>query len=77
MTRFFMHVANDTGITVDEDGHDFEGPESAITQASRTAGALLSEELGKGLSDVSIKIYLENDERHRVATVSVSGSILL
>lgn len=75
MSLYFMHVANDRGITVDETGRDFAGDELAIAEASRTAGAILSEELQAGAEGVSVKVYVEHEDKRRVATVSVSGSL--
>jgi len=75
MSLYFMHVANDRGVTIDETGRDFEGDEPAIAEASRAAGAILADELQAGAEGVSIKVYLERADRHRIATVSVSGSL--
>jgi hypothetical protein len=38
MSLYFMHVANDRGISVDELGREFDDDERAIAEASRAAG---------------------------------------
>jgi hypothetical protein len=75
MSLYFMHVANDRGISVDELGREFDDDERAIAEASRAAGAILADELRDGAVGVSLKVYVENANNHRVATVSVSGSL--
>jgi len=75
MSLYFMHVANDRGIAIDETGRDFEGDELAIAEASRAAGAILADELQAGADGVSLKVYVEHVDKRRVATVSVSGSL--
>jgi hypothetical protein len=72
---YFMHVANDRGIVIDETGREFDYDELAIAEASRAAGAILADELQAGAEGVSIKIYLEHADKTRIATVSVSGSL--
>ena len=75
MSLYFLHVANDRGIVIDEAGRDFDGDELAIAEASRAAGAILADELQSGAEGVSLKIYVEHADKRRVATVSVSGSL--
>ncbi len=75
MSLYFLHVANDRGIVIDETGRDFEGDEFAIAEASRAAGAILADELQSSTEGVSLKIYVEHADKRRVATVSVSGSL--
>jgi hypothetical protein len=75
MPRFFFHIANDRGITVDETGHEFDHHDAAIHEARRTAGAILADELSDTAAAVSLKLYLEDEAKAHVATVSVSGSL--
>lgn len=73
--RFFFHIANDHGITLDDTGHEFDHNDAAIHEARRTAGAILADELGDNTEPVSIKLYLQDEANGHVATVSVSGSL--
>lgn len=76
MPRFYMHLANDQGITMDEDGREFDSPNAAVQEASRSAGDILADELLGGSTSVSLKLYLEDAAKHRVATISVHGSLV-
>lgn len=75
MSLYFLHVANDDGITMDESGREFPDAEQAIVEASRTAGAILADELREGRGHVSLKVYVEDEQRNRRATVSLIGTL--
>ncbi len=75
MPRFFFHIANDHGITLDDTGHEFEHNAAAIVEARRAAGAILADELCDRTEAVSLKLYLQDESNGHIATVSVSGSL--
>ena len=45
VARYFLHIANNSSITVDETGLELPDDESAISQGSRAAGQMLADEL--------------------------------
>lgn len=75
MPLFFTHIANDRGVTVDDTGHDHSDKEAAIKAARLAAGSILSEELSETVDNVSLRIYLEDEARAHIATISVSGTL--
>lgn len=77
MPKFFLHIANDHGLIIDEDGREFETADAAVIEASRAAGAILADELRKTKADVSLKIYVEDAGKRPIATVAVSGLLTL
>ena len=76
MPRYYTLVVNDASIESDEDGLDFETAEAAISNASRTAVALLEQHIGGGAPASAFKLFVEDDRRQRVATVSVMGAVI-
>ena len=75
MPRFYTVIVNDNAIEIDEEGQEFQDADAAVTNAGRTAVAILEQHLTSHDSAAALKVFVEDADHHRVATVSVMGSI--
>jgi hypothetical protein len=75
MALFYMHIDNSDGYEPDQEGQEFDDRAAAIVEAGRAGGAILTDDLRKGLTDVSIQIFIEDEAHIRVATLTVHGSV--
>lgn len=76
MPQFFTSVVNDLTIDHDENGQNFANADAAISEAQRSALGLLAEHLSGNAQAASFKLFVEDADRNRLATVSVMGSVI-
>ncbi len=61
MPRFFLHIRNSTGLTVDEEGHEF--PDLAMAEAEAINGirSVLAEDLRSGVLDLRGQVEISDE----------------
>jgi hypothetical protein len=69
MPRFYFHVYNDE-VTMDEEGQDLPDAEAARNEATKSARALICDEVLKGVLKLSDRIEVEDEERRSVLTLT-------
>lgn len=75
MPRFYTLIVNDDSIEQDDDGQEFASADAAIANAERAAVDLLGQHLTSDVRSASLKLFVQDAHHHRVATISVMGSV--
>jgi hypothetical protein len=76
MPQFYTSIINDQSIDRDEHGQSFESADAAIAEAQRSALDLLAEHMSGEPRSAAFKVFVEDADRKRLATVSVMGSVI-
>lgn len=75
MPRFFLHVCDGTGVTVDEEGVDLPDPAAAHNAAVQGLRDILAGELRNGHLDMACSIEIEDEHHELIATVTFAESV--
>ena len=75
MPLFFTHVDNHSGFQRDEIGQEFISLEAAITEAGRTTGAVLAEDVAANRTPTVIRVTVERDDGVKIASILVQMSL--
>ena len=76
MPRFYTHILNDTGFTLDEEGGEFADLAGATEQAQRTMGEIIAEDLVAGKSEIRLTIMIDDSEGLRVANLRATTRLV-
>ena len=76
MPQFYTSIVNDLSIDRDEHGQNFGTVDAAIAEAQRSALGLLAEHMGEEPRAASFKVFVEDADHKRLATISVMGSVV-
>ena len=75
MPHYFFHVRNQQDYTRDTVGADLPDLAHARQQASRSAGEILTSELGDGSNGVAFEIQIEDGADERLFTMRIQGIV--
>ena len=75
MPLFYTHLENADGFQPDERGRTFADDQHALQEATRTAGAILSDELASEAGSVSIRMLVVRADGSAVASINVRGRV--
>jgi hypothetical protein len=75
MPHLYLHLENHIGLQRDLEGHNYKTIDAAISEAGRTAGSVLAEDIAAGRTPVSIRVMIEDADGARIATLQSSTSI--
>jgi hypothetical protein len=69
MARFFLHVVNDVAFTRDEEGQEFACLADACTDARRSIGEIIAQDVTGGMNRVHLTIMIDDETGARVANI--------
>ena len=75
MPRYFTHLEDHNGFSPDEEGTIFPGVSDAVRHAGRAAGSMLGEDLEHGRSPARIRLFLDDEQGVRHATIRVDAQL--
>lgn len=75
MSRFYFHLSNGVGEIRDEEGADLPDLETARARAVSAIRSILSEELSRGLLDLTGMIHITDDSDQPVLDVRYTEAV--
>jgi len=75
--KYFTHLTHDGDITFDADGKEFADLQAARSEAMRTAGDIVAQELWKGNETVSFRIFVSDAFGQHFLRLEVNASVHL
>jgi hypothetical protein len=73
--RFYFHVCDGNGLTVDEEGRELKGSKEARSAAVTDARSIMAEEMREGRLDLASFIEVEDESHVHLFTVTFEEAV--
>lgn len=77
MPRYYFHVCNGNGLTVDEEGQELPSEAAARAQAIAEARSILSHEMRNGELNIASFIEVQNEEGEYLFTLNFQDAYIV
>ena len=76
MPRYFFHVQNDDFLARDEEGTQLASLSEACSQARRTIGEVIAEELAGKNNSIHVSVMIEDAAGNRAANLAAVTKVI-